>query len=681
MESEKEMELILQRIGGAERQRDSNYRQIWQDCYRRYRSRVKNKREGSNLFVPHTFMQVEVIKARITDSLFAARPYIAAFPREGSDLARAEKIQTLLDWQFNERMDMQRIIGEQAANYLVIYGTCITYTGWQVRTRLRRHMQTVMQPLTAKDGTELLDELGTAVQAPLRQQIGERVSVYDDPVVQNIDIFDFFVDPEATSIEDARYLGHKEYQTQAALDDLVRQGKYRINWKKLTPVSVSERGRKEQGDKDAAEFGESFTGGDAHGLYLVHHYWEEDRHVVIINRSQCVCDEPNPFWHGLKPYDKCCYVPLTDEFYGMGVPEIIAGLQDELNTTRNQRIDYNSMALRRMWKLRRGCGLTAKELLWRQNGILQVENMDDVMEINVAQLPSSAFANESDIKQDMQDTTGCQDILMGISYADETATTTRTRDNNAALRFKTVITAIAKDLLVPIARKCVYLNQQFLSENRAMRLLNDRAGELFEVSPYELDGDYDVIYSGAAVEPLADKAQNKESALQAYALAMKDAAYQSDTQARMRLFRRVLEALDIKDVDKMIPEAAEQQEQGQKQGLQILQGMQGQALQGQGMQDQRQMQAQGQKQGQGQNRQAQLPSSQVQQQAMPNLQQLMPQTGQEAQMQPYQEQKVEQMMQVLRQLLLQGNGGQPINEQQVQQKVDMLRQAIEQQRQ
>ena len=107
----------------------------------------------------------------------------------------------------------------------------------------------------------------------------------------------------------------------------------------------------------------------------------------------------------MKPYDKCCYVNLLDDFYGMGIPEALAGLQDELNTARNQRVDYNSMALRRMWKLRRGCGLTARDLVWRQNGVLQVDNMDDIMEINIQGLPADAFANESAIKQDMQDTT------------------------------------------------------------------------------------------------------------------------------------------------------------------------------------------------------------------------------------------------------------------------------------
>ena len=557
MEQKKDVEKVLAKIAAAEAWRDSNYGELWRDSYRRYRSQAKRKREGSNLFVPHTFMQVEVVKARISESLFASRPFIGVLPREGSDVDKARKIELLLDWQFNERMDMPRIIGDTAAASMIIYGTTVLYTGWLLQTRRGKRMRQVDEPLTDATGQRLWVQ-GKPAYTSRRQAVETEITLYDDPIVQPIDLFDFFIDPQAESIAAARYCGHKEYQTREQLDALVARGKYRIDWQKLTPVSDMEGGRKMR----AAELGrseptEDAGEEDAQGLYLVHHYWEDNRHLVTINRQQVICDEENIYLHGEKPYDKCCYVSVPGEFYGVGIPEILSGLQDELNTTRNQRIDYNSMALRRMWKLRKGTGLTAKDLIWRQNGILQVENMDDVAEINVASLPSSAFANETAIKQDMQDTTGCLDILMGVNYLRETATTTMTRDNNASLRFKTVVSAMIKDLLAPIAKKCLALDQQFLSEVKAVRLLNEDAQEILQVSPYELDGDYDVIYCGAATEPAANKELTKERTLQAYSLAMQDPAYQADDVARLKLFRKVLEALEMKDALALLPQSQE----------------------------------------------------------------------------------------------------------------------------
>lgn len=543
---EKEKTRVLARIAAAEQWRDSRYAALWQDCYRRYRAQPQQRREGSNLFVPHTFMQCEVIKARLCESLFSQRPYIAALPRESDDAARAEKMQILLDWQLNERMDLPRLFGERALASLVIYGTCVVYTGWQVKTRRLRQAVSEPEPLLDAAGQPLRDEAGQPLRLP-RQHVRERVAtLYDDPLVADISLNDFFCDTRADSIETARFCGHCEYVTREALEELAARGKYHIDWQRLP--ALAEAG----GRADAAEDG--FGEADAKGLYLAHHYWEEERHLVFLNRSQCVCEEENPFWHGMKPYDKCCYVPLPGEFYGVGVPEILACLQDELNTSRNQRVDYNSLALRRMWKLRRGCGLTARDLVWRQNGVLQVENMDDVQEISLQGLPADAFANENSIKQDMQDATGCHDILMGVAYSNETATTTLTRDNNASLRFKAAVRMLVKELLVPIAKKCVAMDQQFLTAARVLRLLGPaQARPLFAVAPEEIGGDYDVIYCGAAVESAANQELNKERALQAYSLALADPAYQNDDAARLKLFRKVLAGLGLAEGDELLP--------------------------------------------------------------------------------------------------------------------------------
>lgn len=539
---------IMARIEQAEKWRDANYGALWEDCYRRYRSQPLPRNEGSNIFVPHTYMQCEVIKARIRENLFKERPYISVLPVERGDMAHAANMELLLDWQMNERMSLPRVIGEEAATSLVVYGTAVAYSGWQLKTRRVTRGIPIAKPLRSKQGASLYDDMGQELTMASLEPVESEEVVYDDPLVVNISLADFFVDEEATDIEDARFCGHREYQTREALEALEEQGKYRIDWQQLS----------ENSRKDDSYFGK----GEAKSLYEVHHYWEDERHVVILEREQVICDEANPFWHGMKPYDKCCYVNLPDDFYGMGIPEALAGLQDELNTARNQRVDYNSMALRRMWKLRRGCGLTARDLVWRQNGVLQVDNMDDIMEINIQGLPADAFANESAIKQDMQDTTGCHDILMGLSYANETATTTMTRDNNASLRFKSVITGVVNDLLVPIARKCASMDQQFLSEIKMIRILGEDSqysatGDIRGVGPYEICGNFDLIFCGSSIEPAASKQLNKEKALQAYSLALADPAYQADEQARMRLFRRVLEALEIKDAANLLPQSAQ----------------------------------------------------------------------------------------------------------------------------
>lgn len=548
----KDFDIIVQRIDAAEKWRDTNYAERWRSNYRQYRSVLEVTRTGSNIFVPYTFMICEVIRARLAESLFSERPYVSVLPREEGDRTRADKLSTLLDWQLSERMRVSSIFKDDILQNMVIFGSAVTFTGWRKRTRGITKMEQVDAPLLMDDGLPLLDEYGTPKTFTDRQPQSVDVVVYDDPVLQSIDLFDFFVDPTASDIDDARYCGHREYLTRGDLESV---DKYKIDWSKLSPETNIEDGRKERLEQQGRTMdGENYDREDKGGKYLVHHYWEDDRHVVIINGQQAALDERNPFWHGMKPYDKCCYSPLANNFFGVGIPEMLASLQDELNTVRNQRIDYNSMALRRMFKVKKGCGLTGKDLIWRQNGVLQVENMDDVQEIQIAPLPASAFSNEAMIKQDMRDVTGCHDIIMGLANADETATTTMTKDNNASVRFKDVVSAACLRLLVPVSEKCIALDQQFLTEERAVRLLDEGAQEIFYISPWELDGNYDIIYVGSAVEPAANKQMEKQRAVDAYAQLAGNPLYQQDMGAMQKLIEYLLTSLGVTDTEGMIPQ-------------------------------------------------------------------------------------------------------------------------------
>ena len=274
---------IMARIEQAEKWRDTNYGALWEDCYRRYRSQPLPRNEGSNLFVPHTYMQCEVIKARIRENLFKERPYISVLPVERGDMAHAANMELLLDWQMNERMELPRVIGEEAATSLVVYGTAVTYCGWLLQTRKVTRALPSVRPLHDGQGQILRDNLGQELTMETLTPVESIEAIYDDPQVVNISLGDFFVDEEATDIEDARFCGHREYQTREALTELAEQGKYQIDWEQLS----------EPGRRDDSYFGH----GEDKALYEVHHYWENERHVVISRILMAL--------GGVKVYESC----------------------------------------------------------------------------------------------------------------------------------------------------------------------------------------------------------------------------------------------------------------------------------------------------------------------------------------------------------------------------------------
>ena len=158
MKKPKDFDAIKERIATAENWRDSTYRDEWEKFLLLYRSRPKRKNpaSGSNIFVPYTFMQCEVIKARLTQSLFNSRPYVTLIPRGQENGQTAHSAQVLLDWQFNERMRLRKLIADDVLSDLVTFGTAVTFTGWQKKTRKTKGMEMVSSPLLADDGTQFL---------------------------------------------------------------------------------------------------------------------------------------------------------------------------------------------------------------------------------------------------------------------------------------------------------------------------------------------------------------------------------------------------------------------------------------------------------------------------------------------------------------------------------------------
>lgn len=555
MTDQKNLQKYLRRIEVAERWRDSGYKDLWLRCYKRWRNYVdqlidpetKKKAERSNISIPYTFVQVETVLPRLIMTLLASRPYVSIKDREPSDLPNAEKNETLLDWQMNERMDFRAQLAT-GIKECCIYGTCVAFVNW--RFEQKKVIKKQLAPVMDEETQEPLMSNGHPVQDWQPQQVDE--ILYDDPEAKFIDIGLFFVDPNASTIEDARYCGHITHETKESLQKMVELGAYQIDWDKVPKEDSRNQARDYRMSSVGLPTGKEQESSDDY-LYEVIHYWEDNKHAVILNRKYLAADGENPYWHKRKPYKKAHYIEVPHEFYGMGIVEAIEDLQDELNVERNMRIDFRAFVLRRMWKVRKGADINRKQLRWRQGGIVEVDDMNDVQELNVQDIPNSTFNQEEVIKRDIQDATGAHDVVMGTSAQNETATGTMTRDNNASMRFKLIISNLEKELLVGIARLMVQLNQQFVDDTRVLRVTGDNGDSWSEIAPEEIQGEFDFIAAGTSVEPLANKEAFKQRMVELYQVAGNDPIYQQFPEKRINLLRKVFESFGIKDTESLLP--------------------------------------------------------------------------------------------------------------------------------
>ncbi|AZN43365.1 portal protein [Paenibacillus albus] len=574
----------MTRIEAAENYRDRTYRDKWTRYYKIYRNIVDQLRdqEGkaitdrSNISIPMAFTMLETILPRLVETLFAARPYIRmrGIPTSVQDFRQnkhikpweiaAKKMETLIDYQMNVPMDIRDLFTD-GLKVCGLYGTTVAYTGWKYteRTRIRREQQPIMSDESDPMTGELLPLMDDDGVNPIMdwQQIEETVPDYDDPEVKFLDLGLFFVDSNASDIDDARFCGHVCYLSRSEINSMVENDEdIKVDWRKVPKQSASNEARNYRmtaiGMPSSDDTNQEQSSDD--DLYEVHFYWEDDRSVMIINRSYLAKDASNPFWHRKKPYDRAVYCTDPGNFYGIGIIEMLYDLQMELNAERNQRIDYRSYSMRRMFKVRRGANIKRQQLRWRQGGFIELDKMDD---IDLLSAPDSnlsgSFNDEQVIMKNAQDATGAQDVVMGSSGSSETATTTMSKDNNASTRFKMIISNIEKKLLVAITRKMVQLNQQYVDDIRLLPLFDKDEEEWPEISPEEIQGEFFLTPAGSSVEPVANKEAYKQRMVELYGIASKDPFYQQFPDKRRNLLEKVFESFDIQDTEDLLPSEAE----------------------------------------------------------------------------------------------------------------------------
>lgn len=555
----------IQRIEAAEKWRDNAFKDKWERFYKRYRNYAdklydKNGKaitDRSNISVPYAFVQVETVLPRLVETLFAARPYVTVKGRTRDWVDNATAMQTLLDYQQNEVMDIQDLF-HNGLKTMTIYGTTVAYVGWKYQER--EVYRKSLKPVMIDDGTgapvPILDELKQPVMD--LQRVQETDIEYDDPELKFIDLGNFYVDPNAEDIEDADYCGFRCYMSKAQLEELEEQGFIdKIDWSKIPKDRKQNQARNDR----MAQVGLQAPDDDnsqpeEDGLYEVHHHYEnDDKCVVIINREYLARDGENPFWHKKKPFVKDTYTKVPGEFYGIGLVEIIEDQIAELNTERNMRIDYRAHNLRRMFLRRRGANITPGQMVWRQNGVIDVDNLDnDLKVLDPPSISGDTFNQEDVVKADIRDATGAHDVVMGTSSTGETATTTMSKDNNASMRFKLIISSAEKKLLVGISRFMIQNNQQFITDDRVLPLFDTKNGDEWPViSPEEIQGEFHLIASGSSVEPMANKEAFKQRMVELYSIAANDPLFANAPIQRRNLLKKVFEAFDITDTDDLLP--------------------------------------------------------------------------------------------------------------------------------
>lgn len=522
--SDDAQKLVNDRFDRARNFRVTTQDSIWKRSYNNWRGVLDTSIYPwrSKLFVPWSFTVVETIIPKV----FAREPKwrsVARTPDFPPDGPRV--VNDLLAYQWN-RMGMRLKMYDYIKDSLM-YSKGYAKVTWNFQTKV----DTIMEPQVGKDDKITFKEVKKS-----------RIS-NDDPDIQIVDPMDVYVDPDATSAGyggDAVYMIHRK---TVPLQDLKNNPNY-------TNVSkIKQEGADPYQDK-LSRYNSNIPPEDKEKkLVEILEYWEQDRLVVIANRQVVLRDTPNPFNHKEIPFVELDDYRDPHRYYGQSELSVIDPLQREINAIRNQRRDYDNLALNPVIRMVPGTLRNPSTAVMAPGSVWMVTDLNSMDVFELPQLQGSATDIEAQTANDIQRAVAIDELGIGLLPENpqrRSATEVVTAQTMAGKRFSMKI-ALLEEAVKKIGHLVFALNQQFLDHDRIIQIVGERgATEWVKLSPDDIRGDYYIDVETGSMLPKDEIAARKEAVeLLQYITPIIAPVIQSNPAIIMPIIQMVLDTFEL----------------------------------------------------------------------------------------------------------------------------------------
>ena len=193
------------------------------------------------------------------------------------------------------------------------------------------------------------------------------------------------------SIELLPWIGYRTYPTEHEL--LIKAKKLNLNLDGVVPVGSIDNVRttREQmarASQSGVRMQKVYENYDLYGTYDIDEDGEAEDFLVFYDRTshKLMRIQFNPYER--RPFEKMCYQIRAHQFNGMGVPEMLRYLQDEISKIHNNRTLNMMLANNRMWVSKTGTFPTGHVRVWPNRNI-EVSDTADVKELKLSDVYTS----------------------------------------------------------------------------------------------------------------------------------------------------------------------------------------------------------------------------------------------------------------------------------------------------
>ena len=478
-----------------------NYDQLWQRLINLYRGKqYRGASTGDRLLVNISFSTINTLAPAVS----IGRPKINVNPRKPEDGDKAIVTESIINYWWGHygcQPEFQRAVKD----YLILGH------GW-VKTGYR-----FVEEAKLDDIEYSADE--AAATEPADDVEAQTIIREDRPFLERVDPFEMYIDPDATSVNDMRWIAQR---TRRPLKDAKIDKRYDAAARKeLSPSGYQKYGNQDVGYMSAQQ---AFTSNPDNAYCDIYEYYNIDTGEMCVF-SDSGGDKflikpikmPYEFGH---PFFMLRNYEVPGFFYPMGELEAIEPLQYELNETRTQMMLHRKRYSRK-WLFQESAfdddgrqALASDE----DNVIVPVksgENLNNVVVPMPALINPPEFYNQSSlITNDIDRVSGVSEYQRGS--IPETTRTAREASiiaeaGNARVAEKLVA---IENAIAQCASNLIMLAQQFMTGEMTVRILGTESAPVWLTFDKDyINGEFDYTVEAGSTAP-RNEAFRRDMALQ-----------------------------------------------------------------------------------------------------------------------------------------------------------------------
>jgi hypothetical protein len=453
----------------------------------------------AHLGVPLVYEHIESLLPQVINTLFLQLPPFMSRPRPGTSMQAARANDGILGWELDQTFFREQI--RLLAKSALLYGTGIGKWGWLTETKPKVRVRRVGEPPSIEDPlTGRPQQIETPDTDDLEIVVEDEV--INRPTFEALDLRHVFVDPglRLPDVRKAKYAIHQAYMTIRQLDALRDVEGYDIpDQKRLVSFffppkeeAIHSLASQTTGGSLASftkEFEPAKVEEDTSVNPLEHplevlEYWSKDRVVTVLQRKLVLRSERNEF--NVIPFVSTVYSDVPNQFYGIGVTQLIGPEQRLQQGVINARLDDLSLMMNGMFIRVRGANTPTQQIRVRPGGVIDSDQKDGVTPIDRKPAVPESFAEIDASDKRAQRRTGANELVVqgtipssGSTFG-RTATGINALSAGAGTRIQYFIENLADQVYVPVLRAFTEMNRTRLVPSQIQRVLSEELAIQYE---------------------------------------------------------------------------------------------------------------------------------------------------------------------------------------------------------